>query len=413
MSGPPDSGYTGFAQLTSDDVQGCRCLYGPPAGVQAGFVCSLPTKIDFGAIQVGTARATRQVRVTNDGTASMTIHSINVGRNDFAVTNNGCATGMTLPPGASCAVDLNAKPEFVGVTRTDAVIDTSVGLYRIPLRAEGIPFVFVPPPPPPLNFGGTWWNAPAESESGWGLTVDHQDDVIFATWFTYDTSGKAMWLTMTALRSGATTFAGALIRATGPSLAANPFDPNQVQRFEVGLGSLTFTDANNGTFAYTFNGTTQSKAIARQVFGPLPACTFGSSENPALATNFQGNWWSAGGAESGWGIYFAHQGDTIFASWFTYDVDGTPLWLTATAQRTGNGVYGGDLIRTTGPAFNAVPFDPQSVTRSRVGSLTLTFADGSNAAFAYTATIGNPASSVSRFKQLTRLVFRAPGTICR
>ena len=43
----------------------------------------------------------------------------------------------------------------------------------------------------------------------------------------------------------------------------------------------------------------------------------------------------------------------------------------------------------------------------------LNFADGNNATFAYTMTIGNPASSVSRFKPLTRLVFRAPGTICR
>ena len=88
------------------------------------------------------------------------------------------------------------------------------------------------------------------------------------------------------------------------------------------------------------------------------------------------------------------------------------MWLTATARRSGNG-YSGDVIRTTGPAFNAVPFDSHSVIRSTVGSMTLNFADGNNATFAYTMTIGNPASSVSRFKPLTRLVFRAPGTICR
>ena len=33
--------------------------------------------------------------------------------------------------------------------------------------------------------------------------------------------------------------------------------------------------------------------------------------------NVQGLWWAApAGAESGWGINFAHQGDIIFASWF-------------------------------------------------------------------------------------------------
>ena len=51
---------------------------------------------------------------------------------------------------------------------------------------------------PPLNFQGLWWNAPAESESGWGINFAHQGDVIFATWFTYDASGKAWWLSMTA-----------------------------------------------------------------------------------------------------------------------------------------------------------------------------------------------------------------------
>src|SRR5438876_12272647 len=94
MSGPPDSGYTGGTVLTPDDVQGCRCLYGPPAGVLAGYVCSLPPKIDFGALQTGTSGVTRQVSVTNDGTASMTIQGIRVGSNDFAVTSNACAVGM-------------------------------------------------------------------------------------------------------------------------------------------------------------------------------------------------------------------------------------------------------------------------------------------------------------------------------
>ena len=39
--------------------------------------------------------------------------------------------------------------------------------------------------------------------------------------------------------------------------------------------------------------------------------------------NFQGTWWNApGGSESGWGINFAHQGDMIFATWFTHDANG-------------------------------------------------------------------------------------------
>ena len=40
------------------------------------------------------------------------------------------------------------------------------------------------------NYQGLWYNAPAESESGWGINLAHQGDVIFATWFTYDAAGK-------------------------------------------------------------------------------------------------------------------------------------------------------------------------------------------------------------------------------
>ena len=37
MSGPPDAAYSSVSELTPDDVQGCRCLYGPPARRAGGF----------------------------------------------------------------------------------------------------------------------------------------------------------------------------------------------------------------------------------------------------------------------------------------------------------------------------------------------------------------------------------------
>ena len=148
------------------------------------------------------------------------------------------------------------------------------------------------------------------------------------------------------------------------------------------------------------------------MFGSLPTCVFDGPNNPVVSTNYQGNWWEASGQESGWGIYLTHQGDNIFASWFTYDVDGSPMWLSATAARTSNGVYHGDVIKTTGPPFNTLPFPSQEVGRSTIGALTLTFANGNNASFAYSVVLGTPPSGISRTKQLTRLVLRPPGTLC-
>jgi hypothetical protein len=69
-------------------------------------------------------------------------------------------------------------------------------------------------------------------------------------------------------------------------------------------------------------------------------------------------------------------------------------------------VYGGALYRTTGPAFNSVPFNPNAVVANQVGTATFTMADGNNVSFAYTV------NGVSQVKSLNRFVFANPGTVC-
>src|SRR5579864_2541094 len=258
------------------------------------------------------------------------------------------------------------------------------------------------------NFGGLWWQVPAGSESGWGINFAHQGDVIFATWFTYDANGKALWLSMTASKTADNVYAGTLYQTHGPAFNAVPFDPAVVVRTPVGSGMLTFTDANDAQFAYVVNGVAQTKTLTREVFGLLPTCTFGTQPNLALAPNYQDLWWaSPPGSESGWGINLTEESNIVFGTWFTYDVDGTPLWLSVTANNTAPGVYEGTLYRTTGPAFNAMPFDPAAVVRTPVGTATFAFGDGANATFAYTV------GGIAQTKSITREVFVAPGTVCQ
>ena len=407
MSGPPETAYSNLSDLTPDDVQGCRCLYGLPPTTQEGYICSLPPKIDFGTVTVGNRSATQQVNVINDGNAPLTIGGLQLQSNAFAVPNNTCASRVTLQPGESCSVGLAGAPNAASVQRTEALLNTSVGPYRIPLSVKGLAI-----PPPPLNFEGAWWNAPAGSEDGWGLTLAHQDDAIFLTWFTYDNNRKSTWLSMTALGIGNNAFTGTLYRSTGPPLSQEPFDPNAVRRVEVGVATLSFADADRGTFSYMIDNGAQIKSIARFAFGPLPICTFAGLDSPLRENKFEGNWWTALGAESGWGMYFVHQGDIIFASWFIYDEDGTPTWVSATTNRTSDRVYQGEVLRTTGPPFDVLPFDSGSVSRTSIGTMTLTFIDDDHALFEYSVQAGNPPSTVARTKLLERLIFRPPGTRC-
>ena len=271
-------------------------------------------------------------------------------------------------------------------------------------------------PPALPNYQGLWWNAPAGSEAGWGINFVHQGDVIFASWFTYDPAGKPWWLVMTAAKTADKTYAGSLYQVDGPAFDAAPFPPvgqlGGATGSIVGEATLTFGDEDNAAFTYAVNGIAQTKAITRQAFGLLPNCTFGTTPNLVLATNYQDLWWAApAGSEAGWGINLTHQGDTIFATWFTYDHDHTPMWLVVTAVRTASKSYTGDLYRaTSGPPFNAVPFpplgSPGGVIGGIVGSATFTFNDGNSGTFAYTV------NGAAQSKAITREVFVAPGTVC-
>ena len=261
----------------------------------------------------------------------------------------------------------------------------------------------------PLNFQALWWRAPAESESGWGVNVTHQGDILFATWFTYDTDGTGMWLVMSAgAKTGATTYSGTLYRTTGPAFSASPWNPSGVTVTPVGSATFAFTDGNSGTFTYTVNGITQSKPITRQLYAsPVPVCTAGGSAG--AAPNYQDLWWrSPAESESGWGVNITHQGDILFATWFTYGADGKGMWLVMSAGvKTGPTTYSGALYRTTGPPFNANPWSPSGVTVTQVGTATFTFADANSGTFAYT--VGN----VSQSKAITRQVYSTPATVCR
>ena len=261
------------------------------------------------------------------------------------------------------------------------------------------------------NYQGLWWNSPAASETGWGIELAHQGDMIFASWFTYDLSGRSWWLVMSAQKRAPNVYAGTLMEMHGPPFNATGFTPADVTSTPVGSATLKFRDKDNGTFDYTVNGISQTKTITRAMLGRAPKCVWAELPNLVLATNYQDLWWAAPpGSEPWWGINLNHHGDTVSATWFTYGADGAPLWMAVTAPKTAPGVYTGDVHLTAGARFDA--FDPAAVQRTKVGTATFTFADGNNATFAYTVAGVGP-GTVTQTKAITRLVFAPPGTACR
>ncbi len=124
------------------------------------------------------------------------------------------------------------------------------------------------------NFTDLWWRSPAGSEAGWGINLAHQDNIIFLSWFTYDANGKGMWVYGSALtRTTGNTFTGDLARNTGNAFGSSPWNSASIHGTAVGTATITFTDASNGTFTYTLDGTTQTKPITRFAFSsPVTTC---------------------------------------------------------------------------------------------------------------------------------------------
>lgn len=116
-------------------------------------------------------------------------------------------------------------------------------------------------------------------------------------------------------------------------------------------------------------------------------------------SNYTALWWDS--SESGWGLNLNHQGGIIFGSLFTYDDDGSPMWLVMSrGERQSEGVYSGPLHRTSGPPFNANPW--RAVSATEVGTMRLTFF-GPNAATLVYSVNGRTVT-----KSVTRQNFKTP-----
>lgn len=234
------------------------------------------------------------------------------------------------------------------------------------------------------NYTDIWWNA---AESGWGIHLSHQGNVLFATLFVYDEAGRPLWLVMSngAVQADGVTFKGDLYRTTGSPFSAEPFTPiNASNVRRVGEMSVQmFFGGVSAALTYSVNDVSVTKTIQRQKFGSRSASCTPSTSGRGNLTNFQDLWWNP--AEAGWGVNIAHQDNTLFATLFTYDGTGQGLWLVlSSATKQADGSYFGDLYQTTGTPFSAARFSPLTAANlTKVGAMRFTFSDGVNGTLIY------------------------------
>jgi hypothetical protein len=139
-----------------------------------------------------------------------------------------------------------------------------------------------------------WWNA---NESGWGVNVVQQADILFLTFFVYGPSGQPLWLVAPSTQeqsAGAdrsVTFSGPLYQTTGPWLGG-AFNPASVVVTPVGSVTFVHLTQTTASLVYTVNGTTVTKALTRMTWrsnvnvpgnylGALTLTRTGCSSGPA------------------------------------------------------------------------------------------------------------------------------------
>jgi hypothetical protein len=114
------------------------------------------------------------------------------------------------------------------------------------------------------NFSDLWWTP---AESGWGVNVAQQADVMFLTFYVYGPNRLPLWFTALAVdqgpqSDGSTLFAGNLFISNG-SYFGGPYDPSAFVTASVGTATFKATSPTSATLTYVASGVTVTKQIER------------------------------------------------------------------------------------------------------------------------------------------------------
>ena len=225
------------------------------------------------------------------------------------------------------------------------------------------------------DYTDQWWKA---DESGWGVNVTQQQDILFITLFVYGADGTPRWYVGPATAPvspqppGLTRFSGLLYRTTGPAFSAPLFDPATVQAAAVGAVTLDFTSPTAGTLSYTVDTVTVTKAITRQPIRNVSLTGRYQGGMVVMASNCANS--ANNGATYAMGTLTVAHGATQVTMSTAFV---TPAGLSATCTYLGNFTGQGRLASLTGGTWTCV----SGTTTFINGTFTLTGIDAQAGGF--------------------------------
>jgi hypothetical protein len=101
------------------------------------------------------------------------------------------------------------------------------------------------------NFSDLWWTP---AESGWGLNVAQQGELMYLTFYVFGRNTQPTWYTALLAHQGTQPgggelFAGPVFRSTGPSISGT-FDPSLVRTQSIGQAQFRAASPTQATVSY-------------------------------------------------------------------------------------------------------------------------------------------------------------------
>ena len=100
-------------------------------------------------------------------------------------------------------------------------------------------------------------------ESGWGMQLVQESNVIFVTLFIYASDGRPTWATAQLNSIGSLTWSGPLYVTSGPWFGG-PFNPSSVGVRRAGIMTFSAPFVQAGTVTYSIDGVTVTEQVQRQ-----------------------------------------------------------------------------------------------------------------------------------------------------
>lgn len=241
----------------------------------------------------------------------------------------------------------------------------------------------------PQDYTDMWWAG--STENGWGVSITQHGLKQFIVLYVYDGGGKPTFFAMPdgTWNAQQTAFTGALYQPTSSPFSAydaSLFRPGGATNAAVGTATITYTSASAARLDYTINGVSGTKQISRMAFAT-------DDGQPKLQV---GDMWWGGISQNGWGVNISQQGRVLFPVWYTYNTQGNATWFGVPGGTWNGNVYTGDIYSATSSAWLGVQYVAASFTVTKVGTMSLTFSDQSNAIMTYTV------NGVTQTKAITR-----------